>query len=178
MTSMPSPRSRRTSLNAFEILFRLPGGRPGPGLVLFAKRPFASRFSSPRSVFFLAADGVWSALVRILSRSLSTACWAFVGTLGACAFRPSVLLEVTPAAAPPVEGDSPAGPLPEPVRGIGRGEAGARASASESLRGRDDIGSLSMSLIMFGHLSGAGNVLSGASWSCSGPVWFGEAGLR
>src|SRR5207249_3092366 len=113
---MPSPRSRRTSLNAFEILFRLPGGRPGPGLVLFAERPFASRFFSPRSVSFLAADGVWSALVRILSRSLSTACWAFVGTLGACAFRPSVLLEVTPAGAPPVDGDSPAGPLPEPVR--------------------------------------------------------------
>src|SRR5438132_13401229 len=104
---MPSPRSRRTSLNAFEILFRLPGGRPGPGLVLFAKRPFASRFASPRSVSFLAADGVWSALVRILSRSLSTACWAFVGTLGACAFRPSVLLEITPAGAPPVDGDSP-----------------------------------------------------------------------
>jgi len=70
VTSMPSPRSRRTSLNAFEILFRLPGGRPGPGLILFAKRPFASRFSSPRSVSFLAADGVWSALVRILSKEV------------------------------------------------------------------------------------------------------------
>ena len=82
LTSMtPSPRARTTSLSDLGILLRLPGGRPGPGLVPFAKCPSASRFSSPR-VSSLAAGGVWSALVRIWSRSLSTACWAFVGTPG------------------------------------------------------------------------------------------------
>src|SRR2546425_7001069 len=76
----PSQRSRTTCLIDFGILLGLPDGRPGPGLVPFAKYPFASRFSF-RFVSCEVEDGPLSAFARILSRSLSTASCAFRGTL-------------------------------------------------------------------------------------------------
>ena len=63
-----------------------------------------------------------------------------------------------PVGALRLDGGNSVGPLPGPVTGIGRGDAGARAM--ESLRGRDDVGSLIMSSVMVGHFSRAGNVLS------------------
>jgi hypothetical protein len=51
----------------FGILFGLPGGRPGPGLVPFVKSPFASRLSNKPKDSLAPDDGKMRPL-RILSQ--------------------------------------------------------------------------------------------------------------